>query len=424
MRLLVYSHDTFGLGHLRRCRTIAHHLVDTRPDVSVLILSGSPIIGSFGFRSRVDYVRFPGVVKHKNGGYTADGLDISIEDAIAMRETIIRSVAGAFNPHMFLVDKEPLGLRGEVEPTLKLLKANGTRLVCGLRDVLDDEEMLREEWDRKGAMAALEDYYDDIWVYGRPEVCDPLAGLDAPQSVYAKMTYTGYLRRESTQLADFSEEMQFDAPYVLVTTGGGGDGSDLVDLVLQAYETDPTIPINALIVTGPFMRRDSQFNFRNRAERLPRVRVIPFSANLEHLILRSQGVVGMGGYNTFCEILSFDKPSIIVPRTVPRLEQFIRASRMQEMGLVRMQRYDQPDGARAMARGIRELERQSPPSHRMPGGFLDGLSMIAQAVPSPGELRDLENAELKDSAGRDEAASHAVSESSTVSSELRLVPNT
>src|SRR6478736_1616387 len=26
-RILIYSHDTFGLGHLRRCRAIAHALV-------------------------------------------------------------------------------------------------------------------------------------------------------------------------------------------------------------------------------------------------------------------------------------------------------------------------------------------------------------------------------------------------------------
>ncbi|WOI10266.1 hypothetical protein [Thalassospira lucentensis] len=59
-RVLIYSHDTFGLGHLRRCRTIAHALVSRRDDVSVLILSGSPIIGSFEFRSRVRFCAYSG----------------------------------------------------------------------------------------------------------------------------------------------------------------------------------------------------------------------------------------------------------------------------------------------------------------------------------------------------------------------------
>ena len=51
---------------------------------------------------------------------------------------------------------------------------------------------------------------------------------------------------------------------------------------------------------------------------------------------RSAGVVAMGGYNTFCEILSYDRPALIVPRTAPRMEQFIRAARAEELGLVRM----------------------------------------------------------------------------------------
>ena len=51
-RILIYSHDTMGLGHLRRCRTIAHSLVEKFKQVSVLILSGSPIIGSSPLTSR------------------------------------------------------------------------------------------------------------------------------------------------------------------------------------------------------------------------------------------------------------------------------------------------------------------------------------------------------------------------------------
>ena len=48
-------------------------------DLSVLILSGSPIIGSFSFRSRVDFVRIPGVIKLKDGDYPPLSLDIGLE---------------------------------------------------------------------------------------------------------------------------------------------------------------------------------------------------------------------------------------------------------------------------------------------------------------------------------------------------------
>ena len=79
IRVLIYSHDSFGLGHLRRCRAIAHSLVGEISKLSVLILSGSPIIGSFDFRARVDFVRVPGVIKLRNGDYTSLKLHLDIE---------------------------------------------------------------------------------------------------------------------------------------------------------------------------------------------------------------------------------------------------------------------------------------------------------------------------------------------------------
>ena len=144
-RVLIYSHDTFGLGHLRRCREIAHDLVDRDDELSVLILSGSPIIGSFDFRSRVDFVRVPGVIKLRNGEYTSLNLKIALEQTLAIRASIIRHTAEAYQPDMFLVDKEPLGLRGEVADTLVMLKSKGVPLILGLRDVMDDPALLEPE---------------------------------------------------------------------------------------------------------------------------------------------------------------------------------------------------------------------------------------------------------------------------------------
>src|SRR5246127_2389571 len=133
--VLISSPDTFGLGHLRRCRAIAHSLVESDKDVSVLILTGSPIIGSFDFRARVDFVRIPGVIKLRNGDYTSLSLLIDIEETLAMRQSIIHHTADNFDPDIFIVDKEPLGLRGEVKNTLMMLKDRGVPPIPGLRDV-------------------------------------------------------------------------------------------------------------------------------------------------------------------------------------------------------------------------------------------------------------------------------------------------
>lgn len=380
-RVLMYSHDTLGLGHLRRCRAIAHALVEADPELSVLILSGSPIIGSFDFRTRVDFVRIPGVIKLRNGDYTSLSLHMDIEETVQLRAAIIKHTAEYFDPDVFIVDKEPWGLRGEVKDTLEMLKARGTPLILGLRDVMDEPELLVPEWERKKVLPALQDLYDEIWVYGVKEVCDPFEGVDIPASVRLKTRYTGYLRRHASKVTTPTPVSPFgDEPYLLVTAGGGGDGEPMMDWVLRAYEEDAQLPYPMLMVLGPFMPHEQQSELMERAERLDRVHIITFDSRIEALMSKCAAIVAMGGYNTFCEILSFDKRAIIVPRTVPRLEQYIRAKRAEELGLLSVLVEDGDRDPKAMAEALRRLPAQKLPSEATGLPLLDGLDRVAQLV--------------------------------------------
>jgi predicted glycosyltransferase len=381
-RVLLYSHDSFGLGHVSRCRTIANAIVEADHSVSVLILSGSPVVGSYEFRSGVDFVRIPGVVKQiDTGEYDSANLRMNVEHTLEMRTRIIRDTADIYRPDLFIVDKEPLGLRGEVGPALHLLKERGTPLALGLRDVMDDPAQLAKEWERKNVVPALRDLYDEIWVYGLPQINKPLTGIDVPPSVRHKMVYTGYLRRELPLHLDVPHEMEeIDGPYILVTPGGGGDGEDLVDWVLAAYECDANIPYGAVIVFGPFMSATAREAFKERAAKFPNIRTLTFTNNLGVLMQRAAGVVAMGGYNTFCEILSFDKKAIIVPRTRPRLEQFIRARAARNVGLIEMLDADRGRDPQAMATALRQLPQQGVPSDVVVPGLLDGLGSVWRLV--------------------------------------------
>jgi len=380
-RVLIYSHDTFGLGHLRRCRTIAHALIEQNPTMSVLILSGSPIIGSFDFRSRVDFVRVPGVIKLRDGQYTSLNLPMQIDEMLQIRAEIIQQTARIFDPDIFIVDKEPLGLRGEALETMRMLKSRGTKLVLGLRDVMDEPSALAPEWRRKNVMPALKSLYDQIWVYGLPQFCDPLDGIDLPEKVRRKIVYTGYLPRTPGEMSAEHQLPEItQRPFLLVTPGGGGDGEGLIDWVLRTYESNEIIPYPALLVLGPFMQRERRGEFLTRVARLPRVEAITFDAHMEHLVQNAVGVVAMGGYNTFCEILSLNKRAIIVPRTRPRMEQFIRASRAQELGLVRMLEDDEKYDPAVMGAALRALPRQKLPSEVVIPGLLEGLENVNRLV--------------------------------------------
>ena len=379
-RILIYSHDTFGLGHLRRCQAIAHSLVSAYSSLSVIILSGSPIIGSFDFKSRVDFVRVPGVIKLRDGDYTSLNLHIDIDQTLKIRGSIIEHTADVFEPDIFIVDKEPTGLLGEVLPALELLKKKGTRLVLGLRDVLDDPEILALEWERKDAYDAIETLYDDIWVYGKREIYDPLVGLPLSYAARDKMTFTGYLKRGPAGASVYQPVPFEDERFILVTPGGGGDGVELVDWVMKAYESQRRPLYPALIVLGPFMANAKQQEFFERAEQLYNVELISFTPHLEQLIERSIAMVGMGGYNTFCEILSFDKPALLVPRVIPRREQAIRAGYAEEAGLVSVLPIDDYPDIDMMADALADLPDQAKPSAAGLDNLLGGLEVVNRMV--------------------------------------------
>jgi predicted glycosyltransferase len=377
-RILMYSHDTFGLGHLRRCRTIAHALVEDYSGLMVLIISGSQIAGAFDYRARVDFVKIPSVIKLRNGEYTSLAEHIDVADTIKMRRSIIRHTAETFEPDIFIVDKEPMGLHGEVEETLAYLKTQGTKLVLGLRDIMDAPRLLDAEWKRNDVMGKIDRAYDSIWVYGPPDFYDPLTGLDVPPSVRQRMEFVGFLQRRA--LHENLSTHRPDGDYLLVTTGGGGDGADLVDDVMNAYLHDRTLTQKALVVLGPYMPGDQRAEFLRKGQDIPQIEVIEFDTRMEELIAASRGVVAMGGYNTYCEILSFDKPALIVPRTTPREEQLLRATRAAELGMIDMLLPEEARNPARMAAALRSLCTRNPPSRGASRLRLEGLTNISRLV--------------------------------------------
>jgi predicted glycosyltransferase len=375
----MYSHDTFGLGHLRRCRTIAHALVESFKGVHVLIVTGSQIAGAFDLKARVDFVKIPSVIKLYNGEYTSLSQHINIQETIEWRTKIIRSTAESFEPDILIVDKEPLGLKRELLPTLQFLKKRGSRLVVGLRDVLDDEELLATEWARNDTIAHIERFYDDIWIYGPEGFWDPLQGLILPPGLRKRFTYTGFLRREAPRITPM-QELTLPPKYILVAAGGGGDGAPLMRAAIRARAVAPERHLPFVMLLGPFLAADERAELREMAAADPDIHMLDFVNQPETLITGASAVVGMAGYNTFCEIISFDKPAMFVPRVLPRREQLIRARRAAELGLVDMLPPDEADDPRIMSERLLALPGRPPPSAAGAASMLDGLQRIRERV--------------------------------------------
>ena len=334
--ILMYSHDTYGLGHIRRTMAIARNLV--RPGVNILIVTGSPIVGRYSMPKGIDFVRMPGMIKKSNSLYVPHSIKVDPKMAISIRKKIISATAKAFKPDLLIVDKVPTGLKNEVLPTLKWIrkKLPCTRVVLGLRDVLDESKATQAEWKKKKFPEVLRDLYSEIWVYGEKDLYNPVTEYAFPDDIAAKTVFTGYIPRKVPK----TRKVRRKHKQVMVTIGGGGDGYIVLDNYLKMLETNGTVDFKTLMITGPFLSRDRLDELADRARAL-KVQIVPFVRNIEKKMAQADLVVSMGGYNTMCEILSLRKPALVIPRDTPRQEQLIRAKVFKGRGLCDYIRWDE-----------------------------------------------------------------------------------
>jgi predicted glycosyltransferase len=340
MRLMVYSHDAFGLGNIRRMLAICEHLVKEIPELSILLLSGSPMLQGFRLPKGLDYIKLPCLNRGETGEVAVKYLGMNIEDTVRLRSHLILSAAINFLPDLFLVDKKAYGIKDELVPTVRFLHKSSpkTKLVLLFRDILDTPEKTINEWKKNGYYAAIEKYYESLLVVGTTDVLDFRQEYQLPQKIAEKVRFCGYMRRPSgwknKTIIRQELNLQANEKLVLVTPGGGEDGYQLIDTYLQGLQTLPNPGnIKSLIICGPEMPISQKEVLYQAAKVNPQVEMGEFTEDLMSYIEAADAVVSMAGYNTVCEILSAAKPAVIIPRIKPSQEQLMRAQRMQQKAL-------------------------------------------------------------------------------------------
>lgn len=338
-RILLYSHDTYGLGHLRRSLAIARNVSQHIPRSRQLLITGSTLAGAFETPARLDMIKLPALSKRSSGEYMPRALPLSLEQTIHWRSEMIYQATLHFQPDLILVDKAAAGVRGELLRTLEHVRQRmpNTHIVLGMRDIEDSPEVTRAEWAQNGIYHTIECYYDAVLLYGECSVFDPIQAYDLSDSIAAKTVECGYIARELPPRSPRLVRRELglgEQPFVLVTAGGGGDGYALIRTAVAMFETKYASGIRPLIVTGPLMPQHQRKELTERA-RNAGIPLVEFTPNLTQYMQAADLIVGMAGYNTVCEILSLQKRAVLVPRDQVRQEQKIRADRLAELGLVR-----------------------------------------------------------------------------------------
>jgi len=334
---VLYSHDTMGLGHMRRSLLIAQALSARGTEATVLLVCGSAQASSFMFPPGVDCLTLPALHKSVSGAYSSRRLDLPLARITRLRSQTIRAAVSTFRPDLMVTDNVPRGALGELEPVLEDLVAKRVPCVLGLRDILDEPEAVAREWARAGNEQAIRDYYRVIWVYGDPALYDIAAEYGFSAEVSGRLRYLGYLDQRP-RLASISEGGSSSLPgaaprdpFALCTIGGGQDGLALAHAFARSRAPRG---VRRLLLVGPEMNAGSRHRLHEKARRDPSLTVLDFVREPADLVRRAGCLVSMGGYNTVCEAVSFRKRALIVPRVTPRREQLIRAERFRERGLL------------------------------------------------------------------------------------------
>jgi predicted glycosyltransferase len=328
-RVAIYSQDSLGLGHLRRNTLIGEEFLAAAKESNILLFADSPVAPFFQLPDRMDHIKLPSIRKVEAGCWAPISLRIDDRELIKLRAHLLRNALLHFRPDVLLVDHMPVGARAELVPALRALKhaSPQCRVVLGIRDILDAQDVIARVWENEGAYEVLGRYYDSVLIYGSKEIFDTCSTYRLP--VLPRGThYCGYVVNQGPIRRAEPSRQGIRPPKrrcILVSAGGGGDGESLMRTYVRAvrmlgscadFATLMAVGVNA----PPHVYRELEAEARGL-----RVRVVPYVEDSLTQMAAADLVVCMAGYNTLAEVLYLKKKALVVPRSGPSAEQKLRA---------------------------------------------------------------------------------------------------
>jgi len=334
-KVLLYSHDTYGMGHLRRNLAIARQLLEGPAGTRVVLATGSPVLDRVARPAGLVCVQLPPVVKTGCDEYRSLENNVSLSLVGRARSAVLSDIVIRWQPDALLVDHAPHGMKGELLAVFDTLRSRSpqTKVVLGLRDILDEPAQVRATWEAEGIYDTLNTVYDRVVVYGDRNVFDLARSYGIPEPLASRVEYCGYVTGGRPERTIRPTGLSADGDFVLGTVGGGGDG---VDVLIATVHAAIAAGLEAVLCTGPLMSDSDRRLLHDVTEGRPGIMVVEHLTDLAAVANGARCVVTRGGYNTLCELINLAVPTVVVPRVWPRQEQLLRSRAFAERGLVRL----------------------------------------------------------------------------------------
>lgn len=351
-RFLLYCHNVVGLGHVTRTLRIAAALMRERA-CRVRLITGCRFLDRLALPDGLEVTRLPAVGVGENGRLIA--LDGSPAGAVMQARTQrIAAEVAELEPHVVLVDHNPIGLLGEL--TRALDAESGTRFVWGVRDIWGTPEYLaKRRWfgDGPAAAASRMDRFHSAIAFTDPSWIDTFSvyrELKLPR----RLQSVGFVTGAPDPASARAEESDVP-PLVVALFGGGAEADAFVELLRRALKSPlQRRSLRLRLVVGPFSG-----GIKATRERLGTLAGVEVRAegSAEASIADADLVICRAGYNTAYSVVQSPAPVIFVPIAAADEEQTQRAARLAELEGVEWIRETAADAAErlenAVARGLR-----------------------------------------------------------------------
>jgi predicted glycosyltransferase len=387
LRIMLYSHNTRGIGHAAKLLAIAWSLYKRLPESSILYCGGGLHEMAALLPPNTDYVKLPSFDAKRGAGKTRilpARLHISVDHMLAIRRAILGTVASTYQPHVLLADFYPVGKEQELVDALDWLKSYpASRVYLGLRDIID-----YPSWTIRflsGHFDAIRKYIDQVFIYGDPALFDFVGTYQLPDDIALRSVYTGYVvnRDQSWQSVDDVRSLLGVGEgqlLIAVSAGGGKDSADILLSIIRVQKFFAELHRLCWVVIGGPLAREEEWQGLQEAVQGTAIKLIRYWPLLVEVINAADLFIGTCGYNLSAEVIATGTPAIFIPIPRKEAEQAIRAQTLSQHGLGQVVPFRQEETEQELAQLLSDWLAKPTSAKQVAKINTNGAQFVARCI--------------------------------------------
>jgi predicted glycosyltransferase len=345
-RILVYSHNSIGLGHAFRTLAVITGIRKWRPDIDFLVVSGTSIPQIF-FREGIEVIKLPSIkldidcVDNRMCSRYLSGFEL--ENIFDFRQRIIMASFDFFQPDALIIEHNMTGQMSELIPLLmkKWMRKGGPvdfALVHICRGIMRWVPLLHIPYENprhRSESINIGALYDFMYVLEDREVIDINQAFfgDDPE-LEKKIAYLGKVtNRVYEELPERGRVLTHfglpDKKIILISLGRNHHVGKISLRLLDIFQSNGVMNDHQIVmVMDPYLNAEAEHELRTHPMS-EGVRLMPFVPDLVDLMNHSELVISRAGYNIVNEILLTGVKAVLIPESHGGGEQELRVKGLQ-----------------------------------------------------------------------------------------------